>query len=82
MATLTNNGDGTYTLTPSAREIDAVQRAKPENKSAREFMEDKITAWLRSLRDKLDERDAAVLLKQYEAATPAVQDQVDTLLGV
>lgn len=81
MATLANAGAGVFTLTPTAREITTVQRATPQGMTTLAFMEAKITAWIRDLRNKQDEQDAATLQQKYDAATPAVKAQVDALLG-
>lgn len=81
MATLTNAGGGTFTLTPTAREIVTVQRATPAGTTALAFMEAKITAWIRGLRDKQDEQDAMTLQQKYEVASASVKAQVDALLA-
>lgn len=81
MATLSSAGGGVFTLTPTPREIITVQRATPQGMTPLAFMELKITSWIRGLRDKQDEQDAATLQQKYEAATPSVRAQVDALLN-
>ena len=79
MATLANNGDGTFTLRLTATEIAAVQRANANPDTAINF-EAKITAWIKSLADRHAEADAVELRRKYEAATTEVQAKVDALL--
>lgn len=81
MATLSSNGNGTFTLTPTAREVVTVQRATPSGMTALAFMEAKITAWIRGLRDQQAALDASTRQAKYEAATAQVQAEVDALLG-
>lgn len=81
MAQLTSNGNGTFTLTPTARETATVVRATPAGMTALQFMEAKITAWIREVRNRQDEQDAAIRQAKYEAATAQVKAEVDALLG-
>jgi hypothetical protein len=85
MAQVVKNADDTYTVTLTAVEQRVLKRygdeqAPPRAKAASvAFL---ITSDLASLANDYRAQDGPKLRALYEAATPAVQAQVDALLGV
>lgn len=85
MAQVVKNADDTYTVTLTGLEQQVLKRwgvdqAPTRTKPAQlEFV---ITGQLASLANDYRTQDAPKIKRLYEAATPAVQAQVDALLGV
>jgi hypothetical protein len=85
MAQVTKQPDDTYVVTLTAGEQQALKRwaadQLPQRTKAQQ-LEFELTGQLASLANDYRAQDAPKLRQRYEAATPAVQAQVDALLGV
>jgi hypothetical protein len=85
MSTVVKNPDDTYVVTLTAIEQQVLKRWGNEQVPQRtkpaqlEFL---ITGTLASLANDYRAQDGPKIKRLYEAATPAVQAQVDALLGV
>lgn len=85
MAQVTRNPDDTYTVTLTPLEQQALKRWGNEQVPQRtkpQQLEFSLTGDLASKANDYRAQDGPRLKRLYEAATPAVQAQVDTLLGV
>lgn len=81
--TLTANQDGTFTLTLSNRERTAVDRtAASRNDTSSEWLRRHINRLISNEQDRLRQEDAVARQDAYDAATNAVKNQIDDLLGL
>ena len=85
MATITNSGNGTFTLALTATEIVAVQRAVSGSNGAYpnivKWCESKFAGLLTDLICKHTEKDSLALKVKYDASSNTVKAQVDALLS-
>ena len=85
MATILNNGDGTFTLTLTPIEIVAVQRDVSTSNGAYpsvvKWCEGKLTGLLLDLIRRHTEKDSIALKNKYDASSNDTKAQINALLS-